>query len=47
MTNLTETEFDLTETVEWELLVRDLTDSGVSRTKAEKIALEWMKEAVK
>lgn len=34
-------------TQEFEMIVRDLTDSGISRKEAEKIAKSWMIELVK
>jgi len=38
---------DLKYTREFELIVRDLTDSGLSRIRAEKIATEWLNALVK
>lgn len=38
---------DITCTQEYELLVRDLTDSGYSRKDAERIALEEIKRVLR
>lgn len=40
-------DLDLISTQEYEMLVRDLTDSGFTRKHAEKIALEQIKRVLR